>query len=89
MQLLLSRSIEVELNQGPGTMNQLTTTDFYTLAPSKHKQLRDLNKEFSETQAAWNHALASVTRAMKLNEQNYHRKRKAILNANGHSHPGS
>ena len=30
-----------------------------------------------------NHAQASITRALRLNDQNYHRKRKAIL-ANGH-----
>ena len=47
-------------------------------------RLRALNREFRETQEALNHSAASINRAIKLNEQNYHRKRKAIL-ANGHA----
>jgi hypothetical protein len=56
----------------------------FTNGHDVRKQLRDLNNEYRETQTAWNNALASITRAMKLNEQNYHRKRKQILNSNGH-----
>ena len=47
------------------------------------QQLRDLNNEFRDTQAALNQAQASLNRAIKLAEINYHRKRQAIL-ANGH-----
>jgi hypothetical protein len=47
------------------------------------KQLRDLNNEQRDTLEALNHAQASLTRAIRLAEQNYQRKRKAIL-ANGH-----
>ena len=47
------------------------------------KQLRDLNAEYRDTQEALNHTQASLTRAIRLAEQNYQRKRKAIL-ANGH-----
>ena len=49
----------------------------------QRQQLRDLNNEHRDTLEALNHAQASIIRAQKLNEQNYHRKRKAIL-ANGH-----
>jgi hypothetical protein len=61
----------------------LSTTDFYTLPPSKHRLLRDLTNEYRDTQEALNHAQASLTRAIRLAEQNYQRKRRAIL-ANGH-----
>jgi len=47
--------------------------------------LRDLNNEHRDTLEALNHAQVSITRAQKLNEQNYHRKRRAIL-GNGHDH---
>jgi len=59
-----------------------------TTATSAHqrRQLRDLNNEHRDTLEALNHAQASIFRAQKLNEQNYHRKRKAIL-ANGHDDP--
>jgi hypothetical protein len=67
-----------------------TTTDFgagaLASAPhekQKHRLLRDLNSEYRDTQSALSHAAHSVNRALKLNEENYHRKRKAIL-ANGH-----
>jgi hypothetical protein len=61
-----------------------STTDFYTRDPSVHQQLRALNKEYRDTQEALNHTQASLNRAMKLMEENYHRKRKQILNGNGH-----
>jgi hypothetical protein len=51
----------------------------------QRQQLRALNAEHRDTLEALNHAQASIVRAQKLNEQNYHRKRKAIL-ANGHDH---
>jgi hypothetical protein len=51
--------------------------------PSKQRLLRDLNAEYRDTQEALNHTQASLTRAIRLAEQNYQRKRKAIL-ANGH-----
>jgi hypothetical protein len=60
-----------------------STTDFYTLPLSKHRQLRDLNNEYRDTMEALNHAEASINRTKRLTEQNYQRKRKAIL-ANGH-----
>jgi hypothetical protein len=60
-----------------------TTTDFYTLALSVHQQLRALNTEFRATAEALNQSQASLTRAMRLLEDNYQRKRKAILD-NGH-----
>ena len=53
------------------------------ISESQRRQLRDLNNEHRDTLEALNHAQASIIRAQKLNEQNYHRKRKAIL-ANGH-----
>ena len=64
------------------------TTQLYATGPiegipTKHQQLRALNNEFRETQESLNHAQASITRALRLNDQNYHRKRKQIL-ANGH-----
>ena len=61
------------------------------LNPSTHvvtdhrqkQQLRDLNNEFRDTQAALNQAQASLTRAIRLSEDNYNPKRRAIL-ANDH-----
>jgi len=53
------------------------------LTAEQRHQLRILNNEHRDTLEALNHAQASITRAQKLNEINYHRKRKAIL-ANGH-----
>ena len=50
---------------------------------TRQKQLRDLNQEHRDTLEALNHAEASIVRARKLNDLNYHRRRKAILN-NGH-----
>jgi hypothetical protein len=41
--------------------------------------LRDLNNEHRDTLEALNHAEASIARARKLNDINYHRRRKAIL----------
>ena len=52
---------------------------------TQRRQLRDLNNEHSDTLEALNHAQVSITRSQKLNEQNYHRKRRAIL-SNGHDH---
>jgi hypothetical protein len=54
------------------------------ISESQRRQLRDLNNEHRDTLEVLNHAQASIIRAQKLNEQNYHRKRKAIL-ANGHA----
>jgi len=53
------------------------------LVASQRDQLRALNNEHRGTMEALNHAQASIIRTQKLNERNYHRKRKAIL-ANGH-----
>ena len=50
---------------------------------TRQKQLRDLNQEHRDTLEALNHAEASIVRARKLNDLNYHRRRKAI-HANGH-----
>lgn len=47
------------------------------------QQLRALDKEYRDYQVALNQTQASLTHTMRLAEQNYHRKRKAIL-ANGH-----
>jgi len=61
-----------------------------TLIPPTHvadpvqKQLRALNNEYRDTQEALNHTQASLNRAMKLMEENYQRKRRAIINGNGH-----
>jgi hypothetical protein len=52
---------------------------------SKAQQLRALNAEYRETRTALNQAQASLNRGMKLMEENYQRKRKQILNANGHN----
>jgi hypothetical protein len=61
----------------------MDTATAYTISASQRQQLRDLNNEHRHTQEALNHAQASIIRAQKLNEQNYHRKRKQIL-SNGH-----
>ena len=61
----------------------MTTSTAYT--ESQRRALRDLNNEHRDTLEALNHAQASINRAQKLNEQNYHRKRRAIL-SNGHDH---
>ena len=53
------------------------------LTADQRRQLRDLNNEHRETNEAMNHAEASIVRARKLTDINYHRRRKAIL-ANGH-----
>ena len=55
-----------------------STTDFYTLAPSVHQQLRALNNEYRDAQAALNQAQVSLNRGMKLMEENYQRKQKQI-----------
>ena len=57
-----------------------TITEHHT---NQQKQLWALNKEHRETLEALNHAEASIVRARKLNDINYHRRRRAIL-ANGH-----
>jgi len=56
-----------------------------SITEHQRQQLRDLNNEHRDTLEALNHAQASIVRAQKLNEQNYHRKRRAIL-SNGHDH---
>ena len=55
----------------------MTTSTAYT--ESQRRALRDLNNEHRDTLEALNHAQASINRAQKLNEQNYHRKKRAIL----------
>ena len=65
-----------------------TTIELYSTGalegtPTKHQQLRALNTEYKATAEALNHTQVSLTRAMRLPEDNYQRKRKAIL-ANGH-----
>jgi len=62
------------------------------LTADQRHQLRALNQEHRDTQEALNHSQASIIRAMKLNEINYHKRRKAILanghiNGNGHDAP--
>ena len=52
------------------------------ITTEQQKQLRTLNNEYREHQEALNHTQASLTRVMRIAEQNYHRKRKQIL-ANG------
>jgi hypothetical protein len=61
----------------------MTPSTAYTISETQRRQLRDLNNEHRDTLEALNHAQASIIRAQKLNEQNYHRKRKQIL-SNGH-----
>ena len=63
----------------------MDTTTAYTISETQRRALRDLNNEHRDTLEALNHAQVSITRAQKLNEQNYHRKRRAIL-SNGHDH---
>jgi hypothetical protein len=58
-----------------------STTDFYTLPPPKHQQLRDLNTLTQPIQEALNHAQASVTRAMRLVQREYLQRRSQILAA--------
>ena len=53
------------------------------LVASQRDQLRALNNEHRETMEALNHAQASIVQTQKLNEINYHRKRKQIL-SDGH-----
>ena len=79
MRLAFTRSIEDELKE-PGTM---TLTTFDHLTAEQRRQLRDLNQEHSETPKALGGAEASIVRARKLNDINYHRRRRAIL-ADGH-----
>ena len=57
------------------------TTDFHTLPPSKHQQLRDLNTHTQPIQEALNHAQASVNRAMLLLQREYLQRRTQILNS--------
>jgi len=69
-------------------MTQLTNGHLHE-SRSDHdvqKQLRDLKAEHRDTMEALNHAEASIARARKLNDLNYHRRRKAIL-SNGHDAP--
>ena len=60
-----------------------STTDFYTLPPPKHQQLRDLNTHTQPIQEALNHAQASVNRAMQLLQREYLQRRQHILNGHG------
>ena len=55
----------------PGTSSQVA------------RKLRELNSEYRDAQVALNQAQASLSRAMKLAEQNYHQRRKQIISANG------
>jgi hypothetical protein len=57
-----------------------STTDFYTLPPTKHQQLRALNTHTQPIQEALNHAQASVARAMLLVQREYLQRRQHILN---------
>ena len=61
----------------------MLTSSPHVVVDSRQKQLRALNLEHRDTLEALNHAEASIVRAGKLNDINYHRRRRAIL-ANGH-----
>jgi hypothetical protein len=50
---------------------------------SVQQQLRALDKEYRDYQVALNQTQASLTHTIRLAEQNYHRRRKAIM-SNGH-----
>jgi hypothetical protein len=62
----------------------MTPSTAYTISETHRRQLRDLNAEYRDLNETINHAQASVDRAKKLNDINYHRRRKAIL-SNGHA----
>jgi hypothetical protein len=53
---------------------------------SVQQQLRALDKEHRETQVALNQAEASVNHARKLDELNYHRRKRAILAEHAEDH---
>ena len=57
------------------------TTDFHTLSPSKHQQLRDLNSHTQPIQEGLNHAQAFVNRAMLLVQREYLARRQQIIAA--------
>jgi hypothetical protein len=61
----------------------MDTTTAYTISETQRRQLRDLNDEYRDLNETINHAQASVDRAKKLNDINYHRRRRAIP-ADGH-----
>jgi len=61
----------------------MTASTAYTISESRRRQLRELNAEYNDINKEINHAQASVDRAKKLHDINYHKRRKAIL-ANGH-----
>ena len=61
----------------------MDTTTAYTISETQRRQLRDLNDEYRDLNETINHAGASVDRAKKLNDINYHRRRRAIP-ADGH-----
>ena len=48
---------------------------------SVQQELRALDNEHRETQVALNQAEASIIHARKLDELNYHRRRRAIINS--------
>jgi hypothetical protein len=65
----------------------MTPSTASSIAEHQRRQLRDLNNEHRDTLEALNHAEASIVRARKLNDLNYHKRRKAILaNGNGEDH---
>ena len=61
----------------------LTPSPRVVVADDRQAQIRALDKEHRDTLTALNQAEASIVHARKLNDLNYHRRRKAIL-ANGH-----
>jgi hypothetical protein len=65
------------------TTHSLSTCEVIPGNSDVKRLLRDLNNEYRDTQEALNHAQASLTRAMRIAEQNYQRKRQQILNGNG------
>jgi len=82
----MSRQIETELRRTPNlreSYHMLQPSPRITTNDAVQAQLRALDKEHRETLTALNQAEASVAHARKLNELNYHRRRKPILN-NGH-----
>ena len=63
----------------------MTLTSPHTADTVQKQQLRALDKEYRNYQVALNQTQASLTHTVRIAEQNYHRRRKAIL-ANGHDH---
>jgi len=50
-----------------------------SITEHQRRQLSELNAEYRDLNETINHAQASVDRAKKLNDLNYHRRRRAIL----------